>query len=683
MAGAADSKTDPFEKIAVGELQNKMNYFVVSSDQAKLSVIEFYVKPGWDAEKSEEYGIAHLVEHILFRDGELKDNMSYLQVFEDRGGQVEASVSSKRTRYSVKIPSKHSMWTLKLLTKMLQGRKFTQSEFEKAKRSVMIEIGESLPFEKAFTSFDALSEVLDKFLFFERSDFFKNEFGVDFNKYKRPWNADRINNSHLSLEQAQSFYENFYIPKNIQVFAAGNFNQTRIIRLINKKWSHYKKGITGKRLPERDNPRLVDRPFYSIESNSYPSMRLGIKVADLNMKDFLILKSYMRFAADSIMKNVRNKKGETYTAYDGHFMYKRHGKIYVNMDSTSKAFKVNFKALKSLLFEKPKKQGVNRKEFEKAKQLFKNSFEDSYEEDADSLLDNLRLAEKYKREYGFTGSPVKLMDKVSLAEYNATLKKHIKPQRYIIQKYPRHLFFYLEGILLWIISIFLSVLFMRRMIKKPIFDLFQIRFVKNIKLLPFKMLELGIVWIPLTTVSVVYIFMEKYIFYNNRVLQSNLITGVYLPYVICAFLFVVIYIFLLSIIPKKIYLSDDSLYIKSISYRINRIPASEIQKFESIKWWKVYFSFRKLKNIGLRFYMYRITFPWTRVLLVYFKNGKIMLLDCGLTNSVFKGLNKWLFAAKNRNVQESQTNMANLNRRPPQRSVLSDSFQSARGRKSG
>ena len=642
---ASLSKKDPFEKIIRGKSQDKVDYFAVSSPHAKLSTIEFHVKAGWDAEKPPEYGITHLVEHLLFRDSKLKDNMSYLQVFEARGGQVNASVSSRKTRYTVTIPSQHSLWALRLLTKMLQNRQFTQLELEKAKRSVMIEIGEPAPFEKTFiSSMEFISKIFPDL----ESGFFKTEFGVDFDKYEQPKGASRFNNSYLSLKQAQGFYESFYVPGNIQLFAAGNFNQDKALRFINKQWGHYKKEVKGRTLPEEDKPRLVDRPFYSIKRSSYPSINLGIKVADISMKDFFILKSHADFIADRIMKEVRNKKGETYTAYAGHFIYKRHGKFYVNMDTTSKAFKKNFKTLKTLLLEKPQEEPVKRADFEKARLLLKHSFKDSYEENAESLFSNLYLAERYQREYGFTGSPLKLIDGISLEEYNAVLKKYIEPKKYFVQKYPQYFLFYYEGVVIGIIFLLLSFFTMRGIIKKPFVDLFRIRFVKNIKPFPLKLYEFGLLSISVSVASGLYAVMERYIFYNNQLFQSHLFTGVYLPSLIAICLFVGLFMFLLSVSPKKIYLTDDSFYIKAIAYKFKRYPASEIEKFESIKWWKAYFSLNKLRRISYRFYIYRLTFPWTHVLLVCLANGKIILLDCGLTASEFKKLENWLSLAKSK-----------------------------------
>ena len=657
-ATASVSKKDPFKKIVMGELPNQMEYFAVSSNKAKMTAIEFHVKAGQSAEKPEEYGIAHLTEHILFRDSGLKDNMSFLQVFESKGGEVNAYVSSRKTKYIVKVPEQHGLWALKLLTKMLQNRKFNITEFKKAQKSVMIEIGEPSPLEYGLKFFSG-----KKFSIFKLPTFWKSEFGVDFSRHQQPWNADRVNNFKLSLKQAQDFYESFYVPKNIQVFVAGKFNQNQALSFIKANWGQYKNGQIGKTLPPRDEPQMVERPFYSIESSDFPSMSLGVKVGNLSIKDFFILDSYMEFTADKVMKDVRNKKGETYTAYSAHSTYKRHGKIYVRMDTASKTFNKNFQFLKNLLFKKAQTKGLNEEELKQAKLLFKNDFEDSYEESADRLLKNLFLVRDYKQEYGFTGSPIELISKVSLEEYNSVLKKYIQPNNYIIQKYPRHLLFFYEGFLLSIVCLFLSVFFMRRILKDPHFDHFQIRFIKNIKMYPLKLSELGILGIALLATGIIEFNLEKHLFYNNPYLLSNLVTGVYLDSVIGIFLFVGIFIFLLSRFAKRIYLTDNSFYIKSISYRTQKIHFEKIQKFESIKCWKVYFSISKLRKIRFKFYMYRTPFPWRKALLLYLKNGRIILLDCGITDSILKGLNQWLESARERNGDQAQTCDLNLKKK--------------------
>lgn len=641
ISGIADTnQKDPFEKIITGKLKNEMNYFIVSSPHAKLTSLEFRVKTGHKAEKPREYGLAHLVEHLIFRENELKDNMSYLQVFKDKGGDVNAYVSSRITKYIVTIPSEHSLWALELLTKMLQERTFTQSELKKAKKAVMIEIGEPSPLEKYLNiSFYTL---LSKLLYpLKGPNFFKNEFGVDFSKNERPYNANRINNAYLSLDQAQNFYENFYIPKNIKVLVAGNFDTKKVTHFINKKWENYRKGVEGKVLPKRDEPHLVDRPVYSINSShSSPSMQLGIKVAHITLKDSFILSSYTEFVAEEIMKGIRNKKGETYTAYEGSNLYKRHGSMYVQMDSTSESFGKNLKNLKTLLLEKPQREGISKDDFKKSKLYLKHSFKSSYEENAYNLLSNLYTKEWYQREYNFSGSPLRLVESLSLEDYNQTLKQYIKPKRYIIRRYPKYFLFYYESFIITMLSLMLFLFMAKKMVQTP-FDHFKIRFVKKVKVPPFKIGELSLVIIAVSLSSILSVLMSEYIFYNNKILNTNLITGAYLPSVLFMAMVVGISIYLLSLLPKKIYLTNNSLCIKSMTYKMREIPISKIEKFESMKLWKVFFSFKRLSQIKHRLYVFRYV-PWKSVLLIHLKNGKIILLDCDVTDSINKGLSGWL-----------------------------------------
>ena len=613
-----------------------MKYFMASSPNAKLTTIEFEVKTGWEAEKPEEYGLAHLVEHILFRDGQFKNNMSYLQVFKEKGGKINAFVTTRKTVYTVTIDSKHSLWTLKTMTKMLQNRTFEDLELEKAKQSIMIEVGEPSPFERFFKA--SLWELLDILsLKDKRPNFFKNEFGVDLSQPKYPKVMSKLNGEKLSLSQAQSFYEDFYIPKNIKLFIAGNFHKETFSSFIERKWKNYRTEAEGRSLPEKPKAQFEDRPYYSMKASAYPSMKVGIKVTNLEFKELVILQAYFSSIANEIMKSVRNKKGETYTAYFDNSFYKNSGKAYVSMDSAPKAFNRNFKQLKRLLLEKPEKENINQNDFKKAKEEMRHLFNSSYEENATSLLSNLQLIDTYHKVYNFKSSPIKLIEEISLEEYNQTLKKLIQKNRYVIQKYPKHLFFHYESFFLNLLSLLVILILIKKTLKKP-FDHFAVRFVKNIKPIPFKLYEILLLLLSLFITDWIHLFLETYLFYNNKLLQSNLITADYLSSIITVILLVITFMFFLNISPRKIYLTDDFLYIKSISYRIKKIPLNEVEKFESISHWRLCLSLKKLWKIKYRFYMYR-HFPWRKVLLVSLKGNKMILLDCGVNNSLIEKLN--------------------------------------------
>ena len=239
----------------------------------------------------------------------------------------------------------------------------------------------------------------------------------------------------MSLDQSQKFYESTYVPQNIQLFVAGNFNKKEVMDFINKKWGSYESSQAPVRiLPEREIPTFLDRPFYSTKKSSHPSMSLGIKVENIDLKELFVLRSYGEFVAEEMMKKVRNKTGGTYGVQQRERLYERHGLISVSMDSTSEQFKNNLGLLRKLFFEKPQKIGLNEAEFEKAKTYLKNRFKNSYEEDARNLMWNALRIKDYKNNYGFTGSPLQLIDSITLVDYNAILKGKIKPKRYVIYK---------------------------------------------------------------------------------------------------------------------------------------------------------------------------------------------------------------------------------------------------------
>ena len=78
-----------------------------------------------------------------------------------------------------------------------------------------------------------------------------------------------------------------------------------------------------------------------------------------------------------------------------------------------------------------------------------------------------------------------------------------------------------------------------------------------------------------------------------------------------------------------------------MSYRVKKISMADIEKFESIRLWRFFLSFRTILSVRYRFYVYRPS-PWKRVLLLRLTNGKCFLLDCGLTEPILKGLNQCL-----------------------------------------
>ncbi len=59
---------DPYKKIDYFELENGMKVYLLSDNKAVNTQISVEVNVGYDVEDAKNYGLSHLVEHIIFRD---------------------------------------------------------------------------------------------------------------------------------------------------------------------------------------------------------------------------------------------------------------------------------------------------------------------------------------------------------------------------------------------------------------------------------------------------------------------------------------------------------------------------------------------------------------------------------------------------------------------------------------
>jgi len=118
IAGEAFSR-DPFKEMSFHELNNGMSVVLAPSNQAKNVKVKVRVKVGTSVENKKNLGVSHLVEHLLFRDSELEDGQTYLQLIKEEGGNINANVTKDETSYHAVIPFKKGEWLVKRFAMML------------------------------------------------------------------------------------------------------------------------------------------------------------------------------------------------------------------------------------------------------------------------------------------------------------------------------------------------------------------------------------------------------------------------------------------------------------------------------------------------------------------------------------------------------------------------------------
>jgi len=102
--------------------------------------VAFVVRYGSVNETLEEKGIAHFMEHMMFKGTKTRTHAQITGEIEKRGGDMNASTSDVCTFYFCKIPSRHLNIALDVLSDMIKNPLFDKKEFEKERKVILEEI---------------------------------------------------------------------------------------------------------------------------------------------------------------------------------------------------------------------------------------------------------------------------------------------------------------------------------------------------------------------------------------------------------------------------------------------------------------------------------------------------------------------------------------------------------------
>lgn len=120
-------------------LKNGMTVLFEKRDTGVVSV-SFATKYGGIDEMSEERGIAHLIEHLLYKGTTNRTSKQISEAIENKGGVMNAFTSEQVTAFWCKIPSNHLKIALEVLTDMIKNSLFDEKEIDKEKHVIFSEM---------------------------------------------------------------------------------------------------------------------------------------------------------------------------------------------------------------------------------------------------------------------------------------------------------------------------------------------------------------------------------------------------------------------------------------------------------------------------------------------------------------------------------------------------------------
>ncbi|WP_165042031.1 pitrilysin family protein [Dysgonomonas sp. ZJ709] len=179
--------------------------------EGNVSYCGFIVNAGTRDEESDEYGMAHFVEHMLFKGTKKRRSHHIINRMEHVGGELNAYTNKEETViYSIFL-EEHFGRAFELLSDLVFHSEFPQSEIEKEVEVIIDEIHsyEDSPSELIFDEFEDLV--------FKDSDIGHNILG----------DPDQL--IGFDTTKAKSFVNKHYIPSNVVFFSMGKTDFKKII----------------------------------------------------------------------------------------------------------------------------------------------------------------------------------------------------------------------------------------------------------------------------------------------------------------------------------------------------------------------------------------------------------------------------------------------------------------------
>ncbi len=303
----------------------------------KVSYCGFIVNAGTRDEEPDEFGMAHFVEHMLFKGTEKRRSHHIINRMESVGGEINAYTNKEETViYSIFL-EEHFSRAFELLTDLTFHSTFPEKEIEKEIDVILDEINsyEDSPSELIFDEFENI--------IFRNSQLGHNILGE----------PDLL--TKFDTIKARTFIQKHYLPENIVFFSLGNTDIKKIIKLAEKYLSEIDSVLPNR---TRIAPELAERVEQTImKETSQTHALIGGKCYNLHStkrKSLHLLNNILGGPGMNSRLNIslREKRGYVYTVDSNMTCYSDTGvfSIYFGCDkrNAEKCVKLIHAELKNL-----------------------------------------------------------------------------------------------------------------------------------------------------------------------------------------------------------------------------------------------------------------------------------------------------------------------------------------------
>jgi len=283
-----------------------------------VSYAGVFIAAGSRYETVEEHGLAHFIEHNLFKGTKKRSTSEILNRLESVGGELNAYTSREETTVYASFLTIHSSRALELLSDIVFNATFPEKELEKEKEVVIDEIDSYLdtPSDQIFDDFEEL--------LFPNQPFGANILGT-------PEKVRSFNQNHV-----RQFVARNYLPQNMVVSYVGNIPFESVKQQVERFFIHDVDASTGVTIPAQHSEKFEIKKKKPIHQSHCIVGGIAPKTRSDECLPMTLLNNHLGGPAMSSVLNMalREKNGLTYNNESHYGAYSDTGifEIYIGTE---------------------------------------------------------------------------------------------------------------------------------------------------------------------------------------------------------------------------------------------------------------------------------------------------------------------------------------------------------------
>jgi predicted Zn-dependent peptidase len=302
----------PNSPIVRDVLDNGLRILTERMTQVRSISIGVWLTRGSRHETAERGGIAHFVEHMLFKGTGTRSAEDIAQAIDSIGGQLDAFTAKEYASYYIKVLDEHLPLALDILTDIVRNPAFSPEDLEREKKVVLEEIK-----MVEDTPDDLVHELFTQ-------GFWENH------PLGRPILGTKETVESFTSDMLRDYFTKAYTAKNLIVSAVGNLEHARVRELVAEKFGSL---VEPGEAVRDEAPVVAPKILVRNKELEQSHLCLGVGSYPQNHDDrysSYVLNTLLGGSMSSrLFQNVREKRGLANAVFSGLSAYRDAGSFTV------------------------------------------------------------------------------------------------------------------------------------------------------------------------------------------------------------------------------------------------------------------------------------------------------------------------------------------------------------------